>query len=94
MPLSREVKIFYAFLLKEDESTSSYVTSATATICKATRLAIDANGKCHAFNKRPAFDGKAWQPANRHKVFVFTLPKQVPFVAADTQFQFRKQANK
>jgi hypothetical protein len=88
--ISREVKIFYQFILNEDSDTSSYVTTATATICDPKFLAIDSNGKTHVFVTEPSFDGNAWQPYDKYKVFVYTLPKKVPFVALDTLYKLKR----
>lgn len=84
MTLAREIKIFFDFLTKETSDTSSFVTTACASICKPKYLAVDANGKCHAYTKAPTFDGAKWIEQGRHKVFVFTLPAKVKFDASLT----------
>ena len=96
MKLSKELKTFYAFITKEDEHTSSYVTTATATICTAKYLAVDATGRCHAYTRKPVYDerNKVWieqDKGKRHKIFVFKLPASVPFEAGETLFKLKKE---
>lgn len=96
MKLSHAIKTFYQFITKEDESTSSYVTTATATICEPKWIATDANGRCHAYTRKPTYDerNKVWieqDKGKRHKIFVFKLPASVPFEASETLFKLKKE---
>lgn len=95
MKLSHAIKTFYEFITKEGEMQSSYVTTATATICEPKWLATDKTGRCHAYTKKPEWDERngVWieQDKKRHKIFVFKLPASVPFNAAETLMKLNKK---
>lgn len=95
MSLSKELDTFYNFITAHDAQTSSYVMTATATICDPKFLATDQNGRCHAFVKKPEYDArnKVWieqDKGTRFKVFVFKLPTQVAFDAAQSLQKLRR----